>query len=123
MTAKPICHLQISALELSLHLGWPEEERKTPQQVFLDIDIHYPEAPKACQSDQLGDTVCYDLLVKAVKEKTAACRYHLVEHACHEIYHLVRLLLPKESSLRIRLLKYPKIADLTGGVYFSYGDF
>lgn len=120
---KPICHLRINALELSIHLGWEKEERETPQTIFLDIDIHYPEAPIACQSDKLEDTVCYAKLVDTIRKKIGTRQFHLVEHLSSAIYRIIHPLLPQGTTLRVCILKYPRIDDLSGGVTFSYGDF
>jgi dihydroneopterin aldolase len=117
------CHLTINALELSIHLGWPTAERRALQRIFLDVEIRYPTPPKACQTDKLEDTVCYDSLIRTIKEKLNDRHFHLVEHLAKSIYDIIQTLLPTDANSRIRILKYPRIEGLTGGVHLSYGDF
>lgn len=114
--------LLIQGLELHVHLGWPESERTEQQAVFIDLDISFPNPPKACVSDELDDSVCYSALVQLIQDKMAAKSFRLVEHLSYDIYCLVKSQLPDKSRALVRLTKYPDIEKLTGGVCFVYGD-
>lgn len=118
----PNCTLQIKALELHVNLGWPEEERQKKQPVWLDIDIQFSTPPKACQSDELSDSFCYDELCQKIHAFVETKHFHLVEYLAAEIYNHLKPNLPTKSGLTIRLLKHPKVVGLTEGVCFVYGD-
>lgn len=114
--------LSLRGLELSVRLGWPDNERKEPQTVQVDIDIAFPSPPKACETDHLDDTFCYAKLSALMREKIAARSIHLIEYLSHEIYHIVKSTLPPDTKITVRIYKHPKIEGLTQGVCFSYGD-
>lgn len=114
--------LYIRKLELSVNLGWRNPERKLKQGIELDLEISFPLPPKACVTDNLDDTLCYDELISTLREKIRTKKYRLVEHLCAEIYTLTKSHLPKKSKLNVKLTKYPKIQGLINGVCFAYGD-
>lgn len=114
--------LLIRDLELRVFLGWPEKERLKEQRVFLNVDIRYPIPPIGCQTDKLEDTVCYAVLIEKVREDIGDKHFHLIEYLSHDIYHIMKPLLPKQTLLTVRITKHPMIAGLTGGVQFSFGD-
>ena len=116
-------HLAIQQLALAVTLGWPDEERLQPQKVMVDIDIAYPAPPSACVTDELSDTFCYPELICKMKDQVSTRSFRQVEHLGHELYQCLKAQLPTEFQLRVRLTKWPKISDLTGGICFAYGDF
>lgn len=117
-----IARLTINDFKLSVKLGWPKEERLQKQTVMLNIDILFPEVPKACKTDQLEDTICYHELTKIITKKTSDRYFFLIEHLSYFIYETIKPLLPKKSSLVVHITKKPKIKNLEGGMRFSYGD-
>lgn len=114
--------LFIRGLELSLRLGWPDNERREPQTIQIDIDIVFSSPPKACETDHLDDTFCYAKLSAHLREKIAKESIHLIEHLASKIYSIVKPSLDNEAKVTIRITKHPKIEGLTQGVCFSYGD-
>ena len=118
-----IGNLLISKLELNVHLGWTQDERVRTQTVFVDIEIRYADAPRACHTDKLEDTLCYDQLIRVIREKLSKQHFQLIEHLANTIYHCIQSLLPDNTRANVRVHKYPNIDGLTDGVYFSFGDF
>lgn len=114
--------LVISALQLNLHLGWPDKERLKKQAIWLDVNISFSKSPKACLTDDITDTICYAMMVEAIKKHLARKKFRLVEHLAQEIYSVIKSLLPKKSLLNICITKYPNIKDLKGGIRFYFGD-
>jgi len=112
--------LKINDLELSVNLGWPEEERATQQIVMVSLEIFFNTPPKACLSDQLSDTFCYDDLIQHLTHQLAQKQFRLIEHLAHEIYLQVKKIV--NHQVIVHLNKKPNIAGLMGGVCFSYGD-
>lgn len=114
--------LSIRALELSVKLGWPHNERKEPQTIHLDIDVIFATPPKACDSDHLDDTYCYATIAEKIRQHFALSTIHLIEHLSKEIYLLLKPIYPQDANVTVRIYKHPKVEGLTGGVCFSYGD-
>jgi dihydroneopterin aldolase len=115
--------LCIRRVELSVFLGWSEEERKHKQSVFLDIDIVFSTPPPACVTDDLQDTLCYAALTKDLQDYLQKKEFHLIEHLAREIYRFVKSYSSSPTYRHyIHVTKYPSIPGLLEGVRFSYGD-
>lgn len=116
--------LTIKKLEFSLNLGWGEKERAQKQNVFVDIQLFFSKPPKACETDELSDTVCYDTLIQQLKNKIQAKEFCLVEHVAQNIYHVTQSILNSKNEIKIKIFitKFPTISGLTEGVCFQYGD-
>lgn len=112
----------LHGLELSVLLGWGTAERSQEQCVVVDIHIQFHTLPRACVTDDLADTFCYDAFVSEIKKRVAAREFRLIEHLGHDLYQLCREHLPKDALVTIRGTKKPPIANLTGGVSFCCGD-
>jgi dihydroneopterin aldolase len=112
----------IEPIELFVHLGWEEVERLQPQKILLRLDIDFAVVPKACQTDDLNDTVCYATLIAHCKQFIQNKSFRLVEHLTVALYDTLKPLLPKEARLNLHLTKYPPIPDFAGHVTFCYGD-
>ena len=114
--------LEIHQLELYVFLGWSEEERSQPQNVWLDLQVLLRSVPKACETDLLDDTYCYhqlsDLIVQQISDK----KYRLIEHLSYDIYHIAKTFFKNTASLEVRITKKPDISYPNAGIAFSYGD-
>ena len=116
--------LEFNGARLSVRLGCGDEERSRPQAVDLDVAIRFAELPAACETDKLGDTVCYAELIDAARDAVAGREFHTVERLAHELFSTLRPLVPPGAELWLRATKlHPPVADLSGGVAFSLGDF
>lgn len=115
-------YLSIKQLELNVNLGWRDQERRQEQAVLLDVDIYYAAIPKACETDDLTDTVCYADLIEKIHQHTRDKKYKLVEHLSADLYQLIKSQLSMQANIVVRVTKYPKLKGLTGGVCFHYGD-
>lgn len=109
-------------LIMEVSLGWPEEERQQKQLIRVDLKIQFNTPPKACQSDHLDDTTCYESLVNELKHHLENKSFRLLEHLGHEIYQLCKHSLATDSRIWIQVRKNPPIPNLMGGVSFCYGD-
>ncbi len=120
---KPVMsQLSINQLNLFVSLGWPENERLDKQAILLDAKVTYPTPPKACDTDQLEDTVCYSDLINALRPPLEAKTFHLIEHLAQDAYDILKSMLPLGSLITVSVLKHPAILGLAGGVTFSLGD-
>lgn len=114
--------IHLHGIELNLHLGWPAAEREQRQIILVDLMLTFAKPPKACETDDLDDTYCYDTLVQAVVKQTEQHEFRLIEHLAAKIYHLVKKECVDISSVCVSVFKKPAVANLSGGVTFTYGD-
>lgn len=114
--------LHIKDLSLHVHLGWTDKERAEQQTVWLDLFIEYPTAPKACLTDDLADTVCYDQLISSLATTVKSTPFRLIERLADAIYQHTKSLLPEQSKIKVAITKYPHLEHLNKGVAFHYGD-
>ena len=114
--------LTLKRLELAVTLGWPDAERRQKQLIYLDIHLRFLEKPKACESDQLADTICYNHLTEQLFTQLADKKFHLLEHLIQSLYEMIRSHLPQTVQLALRVTKYPDIPGLKEGVAFHYGE-
>ena len=113
--------LFIRELELSVHLGWPVDERQREQIVLLDLDFYFPAELAACFTDDLNDTICYSTLIKEIRTHLHDKKFHLIEHLTHDIYQFIKKQLPAEIKIEVRVSKHPRIQGL-GHVCFRCTD-
>lgn len=112
--------LEIHAARLHVRLGCGEVERAAPQDVDLAVRVRFATPPEACETDELGDTVCYAKLVEHARELVAGREFRTVEHLAHAIARRLRGELPSGAGLEVRVTKLrPPIDELEGGVSFA----
>lgn len=111
--------LSIKDLSLTLPIGWQASEREKIQTVKVDIKIDPLATPIACQTDELADTVCYDALIKNIREDIQSVR--LIEHLAKKIFDLVEAFVEIDAAIKVTIKKHPDISGL-GQVSFSYGN-
>ena len=74
--------IHIRGLELTCHIGWPEEERATAQQLRADISL-VPPTRFAATGEDLANTIDYDALSRRLAQLAAAQPIRLVETLAH----------------------------------------
>ena len=117
------CSLSINQFEVPVFLGWPDKEREHRQIVSIDIHISISSPPKACHTDNLDDTFCYDHLTQQIRAKLAEKSFRLVEHLTHTILTISKELIPDTIMISVNVTKKPPIEGLNGGVTFSCIEF
>lgn len=124
MTQNPSAHIHLHQLELNVTLGVTEAERAQPQPVWINIDIGFPAPPKACFTDQLADTYCYDTLTQKIAEDITPRSFQLLEHLAQEIYLLIKKTLTHSLSVDVKVTKKPVLSSslVITNASFSFGD-
>ena len=89
----------LSEVKVQTKLGVPEWERMTPQTIILDIEIGY-DLSKACQSDNVNDTIDYGAVVNRVRETLQENSFQLVEKLAE---HLCQLILKEFNALSVKI--------------------
>jgi dihydroneopterin aldolase len=115
-------NLSIKNYKLPVFLGWSDQERQYEQTVLINVDIYFMHPPKACDSDHLGDTVCYHTLLDLIHDKINTRHFRLIEHLAQTIFRLIEPSLPKQTRLAVTITKQPNIEGLSNGVSFRYGN-
>lgn len=122
-TKKNYCSIVLNQLELSVYLGQLLAERRSKQVVSLSITIQFLKPLRACTTDKLKDTDCYDQLITAIKKNINKQReFRLLEHLGYEVYKSTKQFLSTPALVHICITKKPAIPNLIGGVSFYYGD-
>lgn len=115
--------LKIQDYALWLHLGVSDQERHKPQQVNLSLEIEFLEPLKACDTDQLEDTVCYDLLTTQIAKELHSKSFKTIEFLAKEIFDFIKPRVSTKNRLQIHIHKVsPPMPHILGGTHFYYGD-
>ena len=114
--------LVLNKLEFLVYLGWTPAERTKRQKITVDIDIQFANLPRACITDSLHDTFCYDTLNQTITKKIDKKTFRLLEHLTFEIYSIVKHFLNLKNKTTICVTKYPDSFLKSAGVSFFYSD-
>ena len=74
----------IESLELSAHLGVPEEERALPQRLTVTLTLHLPGDPAALD-DSISGTVDYWEVARAVQAEARSRPRRLLETLAEDL--------------------------------------
>jgi dihydroneopterin aldolase len=114
-------NLSIKSLKLATHIGCCEEERAKSQIISIDFIIRFHEPPKACETDNLNDAVCYAELSQCIRDYCSKNTFALIEHLGAQLYKLLKSELPEHTMLWLQVTKTQPLADLNESS-FSIGD-
>lgn len=115
--------LRLHDIRLMMHVGHLDEERATSQPMRIDVDILFSAPPKACDTDELGDSVCYDSLISLIRQYCENNSFKLLEHLSKRLHALVLSQFSENDKVFIRVVKLnPPIDVLHGGAACGYGD-
>lgn len=119
-----VATIHLRGIELSLHLGWGDTERAQRQGILVDVVLCFATPPKACDTDNLRDTYCYDELIQSLTHETEPREFRLIEHLAAHLYHFIKKNLPRCEKVSVAIEKDPRsyIPNLTRGVVFTFGD-
>ncbi len=81
--------LFLKDFRIELIIGIYAWERKVPQPVLLDLEIGQPGC-RACETDNLADTIDYGQVAARIKETAATLRPTLVEALAEYVAQLIR---------------------------------
>ncbi len=104
--------LTLRQLVLSVHLGASPEERRTLQEVSVDIEIEYADVPAACKQDALSDAVCYYQLATVLQEICDIKAYHLIEALSYTLFEQTKMRLTTSAKIGLTVTKNPPMANL-----------
>jgi dihydroneopterin aldolase len=101
-------------------VGWSPGERARLQIIELSLRVEYALLPRACETDELTDTVCYAQLLERADRVCTDREFRLVEHLAHVLADELHVLLPADAVLELTVSKpHPPLPRLHGGVHFT----
>ena len=115
--------LKIKSLNLPVHIGQNEEERRIAQDIHFYINIGFPQPPQAEQTDNIENTVCYHKICETLKKLTSQKTFALVEKLAHDSLIEIKKLIPDTAYVSVCVHKiHPPVVNLQEGVSYTCGD-
>jgi FolB domain-containing protein len=115
--------LELKDFTLPVHLGCEDWERKSGQSVNFRITFGFKKPPKAEQSDELEDSICYAKVCKKIEALTRETHFKLIEKLAEDVRQNLIENFPNHDYLRVSIHKLkPPVDLLTNGVVYSCGD-
>ena len=115
--------ISLNRLSLILNLGVTDNERRVPQEVWIDYKIYFSGIPNACESDKVSDTICYHEIAEITKNYCKNKEFRLLESLCYQLYQQIRGHIDAKVGLWVRVKKCkPPIDDLLGTTSFELAD-
>lgn len=78
----------LSEVKIQTKLGVPEWERMVPQTIVLDIEIAMPNSA-SCNTDEIGDTIDYGLVVSCLRDTLNDKSFKLVEALAEHLCQII----------------------------------
>lgn len=110
--------LEINNLVLPLNIGLTEQERSVPQDININIKITFNSLPKACYSDNIDETICYERLVTLIKEFCKNNQFKLIENLTFKLHNYIQGLI-SDNSVELTISKKPPIDSIKGNCSFT----
>lgn len=108
--------------DVEAHFGWGEAERELKQLIAVEIKIKFAAEPKACLTDNLQETYCYDGLIKAIHHHIDQGEFRLLEHLTYIVYQIVKKTINNAGAVSVSISKKFPILNTIGSAVFFYGD-
>ena len=96
--------IRINNIVLFAHLGVSEAEREVGQRIRLDLELAV-DLENSSKSDQLRDTVSYELIYKTLERVVEASRHRLLETLAGDVLTQVFDEYPRVQAIRIVVCK------------------
>ncbi|MFN3235107.1 MAG: dihydroneopterin aldolase [Gammaproteobacteria bacterium] len=123
MSNTPHAMLRIRKLEFPSHIGWTEEERATAQMIRVNVTLKFLTPPKACETDELTDTICYHKMAEQITKLCQTESFCLIEHLADYVYQGVKNLVDPSIKVAVELTKLEPPVEHLARAEFYYGDF
>jgi dihydroneopterin aldolase len=109
--------LEINKLILSVYIGVEDYERIVPQDIEINIVVEFETLPKACYTDSINDTICYDKLVSEIKKFCFNKGFHLIENLAYLVHRHLKTSFTS-NKIKLQVSKKPPIDDIKGSCSF-----
>jgi FolB domain-containing protein len=95
--------IEIKNLRTKIIIGVFDEERTTPQEILINLDIEYDDT-KASASDNIIYALDYDTLSKKILSEIEKTQFNLIEKLCSFILELI-ILEPEVNAVKVKIDK------------------
>ena len=104
--------LSLHDIRCLCHIGVTEGERRSRQTLAVDLDL-YADLAVAARTSVLSETIDYQEVCDAVRERLGSESFHLIEAAASSLLDLVMERFPvRRAVVRIRKFVLPGVADV-----------
>ena len=115
--------LEIKSFCLPVCIGNTLEERKTPQEIQIDIKIGFLKPPSSEKNDNLKDVFCYKAVCERINCLTANKHFFLIEKLAGDILSELKKCCSNEFRIQVCVHKIQApVQNLKGGVSYTCGD-
>ena len=97
--------LTLKNLILHLYIGAYEIEKSQKQEIKADISINFINPPFATTTDNLADTVCYDILVKKIQDFALTKHFNLLENFTYSLFEFLKTQIIFPHTLTVTVTK------------------
>ena len=97
--------ISIVDLELSLHVGVPDEERAKPQRVLLSVNMEY-DFSQAASADDIAGTIDYFTVAQRLLQLGEGRSWKLIEKLANDVADLV-LKEFQPAAVTVEVKKFP----------------
>ena len=102
-------HIHISQLEVSAHIGVPDEERASPQRLIFNI-MFWPRQPVAGLEDDIAETVDYAEVCAETKRFVQSRADRLIETLADALaMHLLKMFAIQKVTIELRKFILPGV--------------
>ncbi len=103
--------------KLPVYLGVTAKERARKQNVLITVKISFMRPPRACETGNINDTICYDALIQKIKQFCHNQKFTLLELLGEQLFILIKNSIFKESKLYLHLAKLRPLKDLAQSAF------
>ena len=115
--------LEVNQLVLPISIGVSAKERSNTQDISFNLTIEFASKPLACESNDIGDAVCYANLIEIIERFCLSKEFHLIEHLANAIHQEIkRSLLSAMDKLSVKVQKKPPLEKIKGNCCFIVAD-
>jgi len=82
--------IKIKNLEVNCNIGIYDWEKTFDRKLIINVEMHSLNE-KSCRSDDIKDTLDYDIIYKNIKQIIATKKYELIESLAHDILEMICL--------------------------------
>lgn len=104
--------LHLDGCELYVYLGATGTERALQQRILLNLQLSFPSLIKACQSDDLNDTICYKTLRDQLQEALNERNFNLIEHLGWFLTDTILTHYPEVTINHLEVVKFPPTSHI-----------
>jgi dihydroneopterin aldolase len=108
-------HFQLYGIEVTCSIGIHEFERRSPQRILIDLDVHL-DPNKEPSSDNISEALDYDTVRSAVLDLSKSKHFDLQETLARQIFDLI-LQMPTVVGVSVRTCKPDVYSDIREAAY------